>query len=285
LAFTILVALLGMIAGSVSVFPLKDFFLEGFWQNFLSWTTLILFLFVPAIGLLTWLVRRIIGATAGSKYLGFTFGGLWTLGWISVVLLIASIAFSSVRAQPFLFISSNFPWLMNQSGYSFFRSFNLPLTIVRPFNTYGPRQSARAIIPTIISQLLNGAREIKLGDVSPKRDLLFVKDTISGFVKIAQCDSLIGHEVNIATESEVSIGDLANILINKINPKAKIISDPIRLRPKNSEVYRLFGSNKKLKSFTDWEQKYSIEEGLEETINWFSKNENLKFYKSDIYNI
>jgi NAD dependent epimerase/dehydratase len=168
---------------------------------------------------------------------------------------------------------------------SFFRSFNLPLTIVRPFNTYGPRQSARAIIPTIISQLLNGAREIKLGDLSPKRDLLFVKDTISGFLKIAQCDSLIGHEVNIATESEVSIGDLANILINKINPKAKIISDPIRLRPKNSEVYRLFGSNKKLKSFTDWEQKYSIEEGLEETINWFSKNENLKFYKSDIYNI
>ena len=168
---------------------------------------------------------------------------------------------------------------------SFFRSFNLPLTIVRPFNTYGPRQSARAIIPTIITQLLNGAREIKLGDLSPKRDLLFVKDTISGFLKIAQCDSLIGHEVNIATESEVSIGDLANILINKINPKVKIISDPIRLRPKNSEVYRLFGSNKKLKSFTDWEQKYSIEEGLEETINWFSKNENLKFYKSDIYNI
>jgi NAD dependent epimerase/dehydratase len=168
---------------------------------------------------------------------------------------------------------------------SFFRSFNLPLTIVRPFNTYGPRQSARAIIPTIITQLLNAAREIKLGDLSPKRDLLFVKDTISGFLKIAQCDSLIGHEVNIATESEVSIGDLANILINKINPKVKIISDPIRLRPKNSEVYRLFGSNKKLKSFTDWEQKYSIEEGLEETINWFSKNENLKFYKSDIYNI
>lgn len=168
---------------------------------------------------------------------------------------------------------------------SFFRSFNLPLTIVRPFNTFGPRQSARAVIPTIISQLLNGAREIKLGDLSPRRDLLFVKDTISGFLKIAQCDSLIGHEVNIATESEVSIGDLANILINKINPKVKIIFDPIRLRPKNSEVYRLFGSNKKLKSFTDWEQKYSIEEGLEETINWFSKNENLKFYNSDIYNI
>jgi NAD dependent epimerase/dehydratase len=168
---------------------------------------------------------------------------------------------------------------------SFFRSFNLPLTIVRPFNTFGPRQSARAVIPTIISQLLNGVREIKLGDLSPKRDLLFVKDTISGFLKIALCDSLIGHEVNIATESEVSIGDLANILINKINPNVKIISDSIRLRPKNSEVYRLFGSNKKLKSFTDWEQKYSIEEGLEETINWFSKKENLKFYKSDIYNI
>jgi NAD dependent epimerase/dehydratase len=132
---------------------------------------------------------------------------------------------------------------------SFYRSFELPITIVRPFNTYGPRQSARAVIPTIISQLLNGAEEIKLGDLTPTRDLLFVKDTVSGFVKIAECDDLIGHEVNISTQSEISVGELAQFLINKINPKAKIISDSIRLRPEKSEVFRLFGSNEKLKSF------------------------------------
>jgi NAD dependent epimerase/dehydratase len=168
---------------------------------------------------------------------------------------------------------------------SFYRSFDLPLTIVRPFNTYGPRQSARAVIPTIISQLLNGAEEIKLGDVSPTRDLLFVKDTVNGFLKIAECDMLIGHEVNIATESEISIGDLGQSLIEKINPEARIITDSIRFRPEKSEVFRLFGSNQKLKSFTDWEQKFSLEEGLQLTIEWFSDNKNLKKYKSDVYNI
>jgi NAD dependent epimerase/dehydratase len=168
---------------------------------------------------------------------------------------------------------------------SFYRSFDLPLTIVRPFNTFGPRQSARAVIPTIISQLLNGAEEIKLGDITPTRDLLFVKDTVNGFLKIAKCDKLIGHEVNIATQTEISVGDLAHLLINQINPNAKIVSDTIRLRPEKSEVFRLFGSNEKLKSFTDWEQKYTLEEGLAETINWFSKKENLQQYKSDIYNV
>jgi NAD dependent epimerase/dehydratase len=168
---------------------------------------------------------------------------------------------------------------------SFYRSFNLPITIVRPFNTYGPRQSARAVIPTIISQLLNGAEEIKLGDISPTRDLLFVKDTVSAFLKIAQCNELIGQEVNIATQSEITIGDLAQNLIKNINPKAKIISDSVRLRPEKSEVFRLFGSNEKLKSYTDWEQEYSLEKGLKETIDWFSKVENLKQYKSDIYNV
>jgi len=168
---------------------------------------------------------------------------------------------------------------------SFYRSFNLPITIVRPFNTYGPRQSARAVIPTIISQLLNGAEEIKLGEISPTRDLLYVKDTVSGFLKIAQCNELIGHEVNIATQSEITIGDLAQHLIKNINPKAKIITDSERLRPVNSEVFRLFGSNEKLKSYTDWEQEYSLEKGLKETIDWFSKIENLKQYKSDIYNV
>jgi NAD dependent epimerase/dehydratase len=168
---------------------------------------------------------------------------------------------------------------------AFYRSFETPVTIVRPFNTFGPRQSARAVIPTIISQLLNGADEIKLGDITPTRDLLFVKDTVAGFLKIAECNKLIGHEVNIATQSEITIGDLAQSLINQINPNAKIISDSIRIRPEKSEVFRLFGSNQKLKSFTDWEQKYCLEEGLKETINWFSKKENLNQYKSDIYNV
>ena len=168
---------------------------------------------------------------------------------------------------------------------SFYRSFDLPLTIVRPFNTFGPRQSARAVIPTIISQLLNGALEIKLGDITPTRDLLFVKDTVNGFLKIAQCNELIGHEVNIATQSEISVGDLAQHLISIINPNAKIITDSERLRPEKSEVFRLFGSNEKLKFYTDWIQKYTLEEGLKETIDWFSRKENLQQYKSDIYNV
>ena len=168
---------------------------------------------------------------------------------------------------------------------SFFRSFDLPLTIVRPFNTFGPRQSARAVIPTIISQLLNGSIEIKLGDITPTRDLLFVKDTVNGFLKIAQCDELIGHEVNIATQSEISVGDLAQNIINIINPSAQIITDSQRLRPEKSEVFRLFGSNEKLKTYTDWRQLVTLEDGLKETIEWFSKKENLKQYKSDIYNV
>jgi len=168
---------------------------------------------------------------------------------------------------------------------SFFRTFELPVIIVRPFNTYGPRQSARAVIPTIISQLLNGAKEIKLGDISPTRDLLFVKDTVNGFIKIAQCEDLIGHEVNIATQSEISVGSLAQLIIDKINPDARILTDTLRIRPERSEVFRLLGSNEKLKSYTAWEPKYSLEEGLEETINWFSESKNLVKYKSDQYNV
>ena len=168
---------------------------------------------------------------------------------------------------------------------SFYRSFDLPITIVRPFNTFGPRQSARAVIPTIITQLLNGAEEIKLGDITPTRDLLYVRDTIDGFLKIAECKELIGEEVNIATQSEISIGDVAQVLINEINPKAKIITDDIRLRPEKSEVFRLFGSNEKLKSFTHWQQNYTLTQGLNETIAWFRNSENSKSYKSDIYNV
>jgi NAD dependent epimerase/dehydratase len=168
---------------------------------------------------------------------------------------------------------------------SFYRSFNLPLTIVRPFNTYGPRQSARAVIPTIITQLLQGKTEIKLGDLTPTRDLLFVKDTANGFLEIAKSDSLIGEDCNIATESEITVGDLAQSLINQINPNAKIIQDDVRLRPEKSEVFRLYGANNKIKRHTNWEMKYTLEEGLAETIGWFRNKENLRQYKADIYNI
>ena len=168
---------------------------------------------------------------------------------------------------------------------SFYRSFDLPLTIVRPFNTYGPRQSARAIIPTIITQLLNGYNEIKLGDTSPKRDFLYVKDTVEGFIEIAKSTSLIGQHCNIATQSEISMQDLANELIKQINPQAKIVIDEIRIRPEKSEVYRLFGSNAKIKKNTNWDMNYSFEKGIKETIEWFRNPKNLKSYKQDVYNI
>lgn len=168
---------------------------------------------------------------------------------------------------------------------SFYRSFDLPITIVRPFNTYGPRQSARAVIPTIITQLLNGQETINLGDVTPTRDLLFVKDTVNGFIEITNSTSLIGEDVNIATNSEISIRELAQAIINQINPNARINTDEQRLRPEKSEVFRLFGSNEKIKQHTNWEQKYALEKGLAETIEWFRQKDNLKKYKPDIYNI
>ena len=168
---------------------------------------------------------------------------------------------------------------------SFYRSFNTPVTIVRPFNTYGPRQSARAIIPTVITQLLKGHTEIQLGDLTPTRDLLFVKDTVRGFFEIAQCEDLIGHDVNIATQSEITIGELAQELIDQINPKATIVTDEQRIRPAKSEVFRLFGSNEKLKQFTGWSPAYSLAEGLAQTIEWFSNADNLDKYKADVYNI
>ncbi|MCA0362418.1 MAG: NAD-dependent 4,6-dehydratase LegB [Bacteroidetes bacterium] len=168
---------------------------------------------------------------------------------------------------------------------SFFRSFNLPVTIVRPFNTYGPRQSARAVIPTIITQLLHGSKEIKLGALHPTRDLVFVKDTVRGFTEIASSGKTIGQEVNIATQNEISVLELAEMLISLINPDAKIVSDDSRQRPKNSEVERLLGSNAKLHELTGWKPGISLKEGLSQTIDWFSKEENLRNYKSDIYNV
>ena len=168
---------------------------------------------------------------------------------------------------------------------SFYKSFDLPVTIVRPFNTYGPRQSARAVIPTIITQLLSGFEEIKLGDLTPTRDFLYAKDTANGFIEIAKSEKTIGEEINIATQSEISIGELAQELVNQINPKVKIICDQQRLRPEKSEVNRLFGSNEKLKQLTNWKQEYSLAEGLKETIEWFSDKENLGQYKPGIYNL
>ncbi|REE01643.1 NAD dependent epimerase/dehydratase [Marinoscillum furvescens DSM 4134] len=168
---------------------------------------------------------------------------------------------------------------------SFYRSFDLPVTIVRPFNTYGPRQSARAVIPTIISQLLSGSKEIKLGDITPTRDLLYVEDTVRGFHAISNCNELIGHEVNIATQSEISIGALAQEMINQINPEAIIVTDGERLRPSKSEVFRLFGSNEKIRKYTDWEPNHTLAEGIEKTIKWFSDKDNLSRYKADIYNV
>ncbi len=166
---------------------------------------------------------------------------------------------------------------------SFYRSFKTPVTIVRPFNTYGPRQSARAVIPTIISQLLAGKEEIKLGSLTPTRDFNYVKDTAAGFMALAACEKAIGEEVNIATGVEISIGELASELIEQINPSAKIICDEQRLRPEKSEVNRLLGDNTKIKSLTDWSPKYDLRAGLAETIAWIKNN--LSSYKTNIYNI
>ncbi len=168
---------------------------------------------------------------------------------------------------------------------SFYRCFGLPVTIVRPFNTYGPRQSARAVIPTIIGQLLSGKEEIKLGALSPTRDFNYVKDTVNGFVEIAKSDRTIGEEINIATSKEISIGDIANELVQQINPAATIICDEERLRPEKSEVNRLLGCNKKIMALTAWEPKYDLGTGIKETINWFKQDTNLSKYKTDMYNV
>ena len=166
---------------------------------------------------------------------------------------------------------------------SFYRSFGLPVTIVRPFNTYGPRQSARAVIPTVITQLLAGKREIKLGSLTPTRDFNYVKDTADGFISIYESECTIGEEINIATQKEISIGQLAEELIRQINPEAEIICDEERLRPEKSEVNRLLGCNEKILRLTDWRPKYSLEEGLKETICFL--RDNMDKYKADLYNI
>lgn len=168
---------------------------------------------------------------------------------------------------------------------SFFRSYNLPVTIVRPFNTYGPRQSARAVIPTIIIQLLTGDNQIRLGSLTPSRDFNYIKDICNGFLAIANSDETIGEVINIASGTEISIGELAQMLIEKINPKANIVLDQQRVRPKDSEVTRLLGSNKKITASTGWQPQYTLDEGLDETIEWFRSKIDLTMYKAGTYNV
>ncbi|WP_333860853.1 NAD-dependent 4,6-dehydratase LegB [Clostridium sp.] len=166
---------------------------------------------------------------------------------------------------------------------SFYRSFSLPVTLVRPFNTYGPRQSARAVIPTIITQLLSKKEEIKLGSLTPTRDFNYVKDTVEGFIEVCKSDKTIGEVINIASQKEISIGELAEELIRQLNPKAKIICETERTRPEKSEVNRLLGSNEKIKNLTGWTPGFTFQEGIKETIKWFREEKNLEKYKRDIY--
>ena len=164
---------------------------------------------------------------------------------------------------------------------SFYRSFGLPVTIVRPFNTYGPRQSGRAVIPTIITQLLSGAKEIKLGSLTPTRDFNYVKDTVAGFMAIAACDKAIGEEINIATGREISIGELAQELIRQISPEARVVCEEERMRPEKSEVNQLLGSAAKLRAMTGWAPKYTFEQGLAETIAWI--REHMESFRVGVY--
>ncbi|GHT66181.1 NAD-dependent dehydratase [Bacteroidia bacterium] len=167
---------------------------------------------------------------------------------------------------------------------SFYNAFELPVTIVRPFNTYGPRQSARAIIPTIISQIANGAEEIKLGDMTPTRDFNYVKDTCKGFIELSKCDAAIGQEVNVCSNYEISMRNTLELIAKIMNSDVKLFEDSQRLRPKNSEVFRLWGDNAKIKSLTGFLPEYDIEAGLKETVNWFLDKSNLNKYKANIYN-
>lgn len=168
---------------------------------------------------------------------------------------------------------------------SFFKSFETPVVIVRPFNTYGPRQSARAVIPTVITQLLSGETKLRLGSLTPTRDFNYVKDTAQGFIALAESDAAVGEEINIATGVEYSIGDVADMLIKELNPEATIVTDDKRLRPDASEVFRLMGDNTKVTTLTAWRPTYDLRAGLQDTIAWFKNPENLARYKAWIYNV
>lgn len=166
---------------------------------------------------------------------------------------------------------------------SFYKSFGLPVATIRPFNTYGPRQSARAVIPTIISQILSGKTEIKLGSLTPTRDFNYVKDIAEAFIKIAESEKTIGEVINAGSNYEISIGDTVKKIINIIGKDVKITSDEERIRPENSEVNRLWADNTKIKDFTEWLPKYNVDEGLKETVKWIENN--IQYFKTDIYNI
>ena len=168
---------------------------------------------------------------------------------------------------------------------SFFNAFDLPLTIARPFNTYGPRQSSRAVIPTIIGQIANGKKQIKLGDVTPTRDFNYVLDTCRGFIALAESDKAIGETVNIGSNFEITVGDTLNKIKEIMNSDVEFITDEQRLRPGKSEVFRLWCDNSKINELTGFEPQYSIDQGLKETIDWFVNPENLAKYKTDIYNV
>lgn len=167
---------------------------------------------------------------------------------------------------------------------SYYNAFGLPVVIARPFNTYGPRQSARAIIPTIITQIANGAKEIKVGDLRPTRDFNFVEDTCRGFIALATAEGVEGEEINIATGTEVTMQQTLETIAELMHSDVKYVVDPQRLRPAKSEVFRLCGDNTKIKQLTDWKPQVSLREGLQQTIDWFTDPSNLAHYKSGIYN-
>ncbi|NQU17109.1 MAG: SDR family NAD(P)-dependent oxidoreductase [Candidatus Saganbacteria bacterium] len=166
---------------------------------------------------------------------------------------------------------------------SFYCSFDLPVTLVRPFNTYGPRQSARAIIPTIISQIIKGKNQIKLGNLSPTRDLTFVKDTAAAFIAIAKTEGLLGETVNIGMNKEIAMGDLVKLIASIMNKEISVIEDFQRIRPKKSEVERLCCNNSKILKKTNWRPQYDLKKGLKETIDWIENK--MSFYKTEMYNV
>ncbi|MBD9355067.1 NAD-dependent 4,6-dehydratase LegB [Methylomonas albis] len=168
---------------------------------------------------------------------------------------------------------------------SFFNAFNLPVTIARPFNTYGPRQSARAVIPTIITQIAAGKKQIQLGDVSPTRDFNYVEDTCRGFIALAEAAQAIGETVNIGSNFEISVGDTLNLIKNIMASDVEFLVDEQRLRPEKSEVNRLWCDNSKIKQLTGFAPQVTLEEGLRRTVAWFGNADNLKRYKADIYNV
>ncbi len=168
---------------------------------------------------------------------------------------------------------------------SFYNAFDLPVTIARPFNTYGPRQSARAVIPTIITQVASGAKKIELGDLSPTRDFNYVSDTCRGFVALAETETAIGQTVNIGSNFEISVADTLNLIKEIMESDVEFVEDAKRIRPEKSEVFRLWCDNSKIEKLTGFTPKYSLREGLEKTIQWFTDPANLKRYKSNIYNV